>query len=399
MKKILIVSHTMELGGAERALLGLLNNIDYENYRVDLFLERHFGELLDAIPEKVNLLPEKSAYASMGISAIDVLKKGQLGVAAGRFKGKKAAEKFVEKNGFKSGADVYINYSHRYTVDYMPMISDEEYDLVISFLTPHYYAFEKTKGKKKIAWIHTDYKAIETDVESEIHMWEKYDNIISISDEVSRNFTEVFPSLKDKIIVIGNMHPSRFILSESEKFTPCEEMPDDGNIKLLSVGRYCVAKNFDNVPYICKELIEKYKQNVKWYIVGYGTDEEIIKEKIKETGMENNVILLGKKDNPYAYMKQCDFYVQPSRFEGNAVTVNEALILKKKVILTDYSTAKGQAENGVDGVIVPLKNELCAKGISDYINNKKLQEEILKNVSVRDYSKSTEMSKIYDLME
>lgn len=399
MKKILIVSHTMELGGAERALLGFLNNVDYEKYRVDLFLERHFGELMDSIPEKVNLLPEKSAYASMGVSALDVLKKGQLGVAAGRFKGNKKAEKFVEKNGFKSGADVYINYSHKYTVDFMPMISNEEYDLVISFLTPHYYAYEKAKGKKKIAWIHTDYKAIETDVESEIHMWEKYDNIISISDEVSRNFTEVFPSLKDKIIVIGNMHPSQFITSESEKFTPCDEMPDDGNIKLLSVGRYCVAKNFDNVPFICKELIEKYNQKIKWYIVGYGTDEEIIREKIKETGMENNVILLGKKDNPYTYIKRCDFYVQPSRFEGNAVTVNEALILKKKVILTDYSTANGQIENGTDGVIVPLQNELCAKGISDYINNKKLQEEIQKNVSERDYSKSSEMLKIYDLME
>lgn len=399
MKKILIVSHTMELGGAERALLGLLNNVDYENYRVDLFLERHFGELLDAIPEKVNLLPEKSAYASMGISAIDVLKKGQLGVAAGRFKGKKAAEKFTQQKGFKSGADVFINYSHKYTVDYMPMISDEEYDLVISFLTPHYYAFEKTKGKKKIAWIHTDYKAIETDVESELLMWKKYDNIISISDEVSKNFTEVFPSLKDKIIVIQNMHPSQFIKAESEKFTPLDEMPDDGNIKLLSVGRYCIAKNFDNVPFICKTLIEKYNQKVKWYIVGYGTDEELIKQKIKEAGMENNVILLGKKDNPYAYIKQCDFYIQPSRFEGNAVTVNEALILKKKVILTDYSTAKGQIDNGLDGVIVPLENELCAKGISDYINNKNLQEEIVKNISAKDFSKSTEMLKIYDLME
>lgn len=397
MKKILIVSHTMELGGAERALFGLLNNIDYENYTVDLFLERHFGELLSSIPEKVNLLPEKTAYACMGVPASQVLKSGQLGVAAGRFKGNKKAEKFIARAGYKNGADVYINYSHKYTVDFMPMISEKEYDLVISFLTPHYYALKKTKGKMKIAWIHTDYKAIETDVESELEMWSGYDKIVSISAEVTRNFLEVFPSLKDKIILIENMHPAEFIKSESEKFIPSDEMPD-GSIKLLSVGRYCVAKNFDNVPFICKELVENHGQNVMWYIVGYGTDEELIKQKISEAGMENNVILLGKKDNPYPYIKRCDFYVQPSRFEGNAVTVNEALILNKKVILTDYSTAHGQIEDGVDGVIVPIENSACAKGISDYINNKNLQAEIQKNVSARDYSKSAETAKIYDLM-
>lgn len=398
MKKILIVSHTMELGGAERALLGLLNNIDYANYEVDLFLERHFGELMESIPRKVNLLPQKTAYACMGVPASQVLKSGQLGVAAGRMKGKKKAGKFIAQKGYKSGADVFINYSHRYTVDFMPMISDKEYDLVISFLTPHYYALKKAKGKVKIAWIHTDYKAIETDVESELQMWKDYDKIVSISDEVTRNFTEVFPSLKERIILIENMHPAAFIKSESEEFIPSDEMPDDGSVKLLSVGRYCVAKNFDNVPFICKELIEKHGQNVKWYIVGYGTDEALIKEKIAEAGMEKNVILLGKKDNPYPYIKHCDFYVQPSRFEGNAVTVNEALILDKKVILSDYSTAKGQVENGIDGVIVPQENDLCAKGISDYINDKELQEKIQKNVFARDYSKSAEMKKIYDIM-
>ncbi len=397
MKKILIVSHTMELGGAERALLGLLNNIDYKNYSVDLFLERHFGELMETIPKNVNLLQEKTAYACMGVPALQVIKNGQLGVAAGRFTGNKKAEKFIARAGYKSGADVFINYSHKYTAGFMPMISDKEYDLVISFLTPHYYALKKTKGKIKIAWIHTDYKAIETDVKSELEMWRGYDKIVSISTEVSRNFLEVFPSLKDKIVLIENMHPAEFIRSESKKFVPSDEMPDDG-IRLLSVGRYCVAKNFDNVPFICKELIEKYRLNVKWYIIGYGTDEKLIREKISEAGMEKYVILLGRKDNPYPYIKQCDFYVQPSRFEGNAVTVNEALILNKKVILTDYSTAHGQVENGVDGVIVPLENSACAKGISDYINNEDLQKKIRGNVSARDYSKSAEVEKIYSLM-
>ncbi len=397
MKKILIISHTMELGGAERALLGLLNNIDYDNYSVDLFLERHFGELLPFVPAKVNLLPENAAYASLGVSASQVIKNKKFLVAAGRYIGKKKSEKFSRTADRGGGYDVSINYSYKYTCPFMPMISQTEYDLVVSFLTPHYFAAEKAKGKVKIAWIHTDYKAIKIDKESEEKMWKKFDKIISISKEVTNNFVDVFPDLKEKIIEVSNMHPASFILEESKKFTPEDEMPQ-GGIRLLSIGRYCVAKNFDNVPFICKELIEKYGLDLKWYIIGYGTDEALVISKIKEAGMENNVILLGKKDNPYPYVRQCDFYVQPSRFEGNAVTVNEALILGKKVILTDYDTAKSQVENGVDGVIVPLDNSLCAKGIAEYISNEEKQERILKTVCERDYSNSSEINKIYELM-
>ncbi len=398
MKKILIITHTMELGGAEKALLGFLNNIDYNNYSVDLFLERHFGELLGAIPQKVNLLNENSAYASMGVPLSRVIKNKKPLIALGRYKGKKEADAFIKNAGYKSGADVLINYSHKYTVNYMPMISEKEYDIVISFLTPHYYALKKTKGKMKIAWIHTDYKAIEIDRQSELEMWSGFDKIVSISPQVTENFTEVFPELKEKIISVDNMHPSGLIELESEKFVPEGEMPDDGSIRLLSVGRYCVAKNFDNVPFICKELVEKYSLDVKWYIIGYGTDGELIEKSIEESGMKDRVILLGKKENPYPYIKRCDFYVQPSRFEGNAVTVNEALILKKKVILTDYSTAKCQVEPDVDGVIVPLDNEKCAKGIYEYLTDFEKQKKIEKNVSTKDYSKSSEINKIYDLM-
>ncbi len=398
MKKILIVSHAMELGGAERALLGLLNNMDYSKYSVDLFLERHTGELFEHIPDKVNLLPENSAYASMAVPALQVLRKMKFGVALGRYLGKKKADDYITRNGIRDGADVLINYSQKYTVKYMPMISDKEYDLVISFLTPHYFAAEKTKGKVKIAWIHTDYSAVEIDKASELEMWNRYDKIISISDEVTKSFLKVLPELKEKIIVVPNMHPADFIKSKADDFVPEDEIPHNGAVNLLSIGRFCVAKNFDNLPFICKELIETHKLNIRWYIIGYGTDAGLIEANIHKAGMENNVIILGKKSNPYPYIKRCDFYVQPSRYEGNAVTVNEALILQKKVIITDYSTSAGQINHGVDGVIVPLENKACANGMADFIGNIHLQKKIESNVSASDFSNAEMIKKLYNLM-
>ena len=104
--------------------------------------------------------------------------------------------------------------------------------------------------------------------------------------------------------------------------------------------------------------------NVKWYLIGYGGDEPLIRQKITEAGMQERVIILGKKDNPYPYMRACDLYVQPSRYEGKAVTVREAQLLGKPVLITRYVTSASQLEDGVDGVIAPMDNEGCAAGIA-----------------------------------
>ncbi len=394
MQNVLIASHTMEIGGAEKALLGLLGVFDYSKYNVDLFLYHHEGELLPSLPEKVNLLPPNKSYDSLAKPLGEVIKNRAFGVALGRFLGKRQADKFISANGVKDGSYVYIDCSHRYTKAFMPKLSAKKYDLAISFLTPHYFVAEKVKAKKKIAWIHTDYSHIEIDVDSELKMWSAYDKIISISDEVTKAFLKKFPSLRDKIVLIENMHPAELIKAQSEEFDASSEMPDDGFIKFLSVGRYCDAKNFDNVPDICRRL-----PNVKWYIIGYGPDEDLIKRKISEAGMENRVILLGKKTNPYPYFKACDFYIQPSRYEGNAVTVNEALILGKKVAITSYATAKSQINDGVDGVIVPLENEKCAKALAEFIADKPLQQKIESYLSTADYSKSAGIHKIIEIAE
>lgn len=384
----------MEIGGAEKALLGLLGNFDYSEYNVDLFLYHHEGELMKFIPKEVNILPENKSYASLAKPVSQVVKNKAFGTLIGRYRGKNAATEYIVRNHIKDGSYVYIDYSHRFTKPFMPKISDKEYDLVISFLTPHYFAAEKTKGKKKIAWIHTDYSHIEIDVVSELDMWSAYDYIVSISEKVTEGFLQKFPSLADRIVLIENMHPAELIKAQADEADVSEEMPDDGYIKFLSVGRYCDAKNFDNVPDICSRL-----ENVKWYIIGFGPDEELIKKKIAEAGMQDRVILLGKKANPYPYFKACDFYIQPSRYEGNAVTVNEALILGKKVAITNYATAESQIDNGINGVIVPLENEKCAEGLKAFIKDKELQKRIEENIKNSDFSNSDGFKKIVEITE
>ena len=94
--------------------------------------------------------------------------------------------------------------------------------------------------------------------------------------------------------------------------------------------------------------------DVYWYIIGFGADEQLIRRKIAECGMDGRVVLLGKKENPYPYIVACDLYVQPSRYEGKCVAVREAQMLGKPVVITNYATSASQLEDGVDGVIVPM---------------------------------------------
>lgn len=395
MQKLLIIANDMEIGGAERALLGLLYEIDLSKYEVDLFLLKHSGPLLQMIPKTINLLKENRKYASIATPMKKVIKEKHFDIVLGRLMGKWFAKRYKKKHEIKGINSVGIQYSFKYTKACLPFISDKEYDLVISFSTPFYIPYEKVHAKKRVAWIHTDYSVIPGDRKEEEAVWRKYDKLVAVSDDVRNAFLITYPKYKKKISIIENILPESVIIKQSKEFNIDI---DDKGVKLLSIGRFSFAKNFDNIPAICS-MLKRKGLDLRWYIIGYGSDEEIIKKRINEYGMENNVILLGKQANPYPYILWCDCYVQPSRFEGKSVAVKEAQLLGKPVIITNYNTAQSQLENGVDGIIVPLENEECANGIYETITNKKLLCDLAENCKKRDYTNRAEIEKVYELFD
>lgn len=394
MKRILIFSHALELGGAERALLGLLENFDYKNYDVDLFLMRHEGELLPYLPQEVHLLPELAAYTGLAVPIGRTIKRGLWGVALGRLLAKIVAKFRIIQLRLPNENDVELQCSHKYTKMFMPHISDKEYDLAISFLTPHYFVPEKVIAKKKMAWIHTDYSTVAVDKGEQLKMWEKYDYIASISESVTDTFTATFPTLERKIVRIENIQPVSLIRRQANEPVP-DDMICDESISLLSIGRFCPAKNFDNIPDICRRILAA-GVNVKWYLIGFGGDEPLIRNRIIESGMEKHVVILGKKTNPYPYIKACDLYVQPSRYEGKCVSVKEAQLLGKPVVITNYATAASQLEDGVDGIIVPMDNQGCADGIVDLIRCQEKINALSRNCDNRDYTNFDSVYAIYN---
>lgn len=396
-KKVLIVSHFMQIGGAEQALLGLLHGFDYSRYDVSLFLFRHEGDLLPLLPKEVHLLPVISQYATIARPMIDVAKEGHLLLALSRLIGKFTAGIYNFLHHYGPDSQVEIEYSHKFTKWLMPQITPKEnYDLAISFLTPHYFSAEKVKAGKKIAWVHTDYSCIQVNVKSETKMWNQYHQIAAVSEACADSFIECFPGLKPKVVKIENLLAVDSIRKRAVMKVP-EKLKNNHEIVLLSIGRFCTAKNFDNVPDICRKIIEN-GTDVIWYLIGFGSEEKRIHQKICENKMQQNVVILGKKENPYPYIVQCDWYVQLSRFEGKAVTVREAQALHKPVIISDYSTARSQLMDGYDGIIVPQDNERCAEEISKILKNQTLKNRLIENTYHEDYSNKKEMRKLYDLM-
>lgn len=396
MKRILVAMHYLEIGGAETSLIGLLHSFDYSQYEVDLFLYAHRGELMRYIPKEVHLLPEEKKYAQLEIPIVEVLKQGSLDIALARLWGKYKYARYAKRNRVTEGSGIF-QYVQDAVMPFLPSLKKYgTYDLAISFLTPHRIVLDKVSAKKKIAWIHTDYSTIQVNVEKELPVWSQYDYIASISEEVTKTFLKPFPSLKDKIVLIENILSKDLILqraAEEEISFPKE----NGRINFLSIGRFSYAKNFDNVPDICKRIREQ-GLNVYWHIIGYGGDEALIRQKIAEAGMQEYVLLLGKQENPYPYILACDFYIQPSRFEGKSVTVREAQLLGKPIIITNYPTAKSQVISGMDGFIVPLENKFCATEIATILQQKDQIEKIKEYLMKHDYSNASEILKIESIL-
>lgn len=385
-KQILIVfTGAMELGGIERSLIGLLDAIDYNEYDVDLFLYAHHGPLFNQINKNVNILPEVKELAYLRESFMTKLKNGCYYSAM-----KRVFDEIKSKVTNVNQDETWARIMDKY-VPKLP----KKYDLALGFFLPFDLIKSKVDAKVKIGWIHTDYDGDSSNRSELLKEYQGIDIIAAVSDSCAYSFKKIFPMLSSKVTTIENILSKNNIQIMAEETT--HDLVSNNCTNLLSIGRFSDAKNFDNVPEICKKIIEK-GLNIKWYIIGYGSDEQLIRDKIAEFNMEDNVIVLGKKENPYPYIKACDAYIQPSRYEGKSVAVREAQILEKPVIITNYATAQSQLKDGYDGVIVPMDNDGCANGIYNVLTDKKLMKQLSFNCSQNDYTNSNEITKIYNLI-
>lgn len=394
-KRILITMTYMHIGGAERSLLGLLDSIDYTKYEVDLFLFCHEGAYMPMIPSEVNLFPEIKAYKAL-TTPLDELKT----IDKKAYWKKKAAVTIARlmyaAKGSKCSENGVTLWCEKLLVPGLPRINDREYDLGISFMAYHSILSKKANCKKKIAWFHSDYSKVNPLRYFDYRSWNTMDKIVMVSDDCRRSFLKVYPTLSYKTVSIENILPLKQVLTLASQISEVDEYVPTGSY-ILSLGRLCAAKAYTRAIKACS-IIKQRGYKIKWLVVGEGEERNLLEEQIKRYNLEDSFLLLGAFTNPYPYIAGCSIFVQTSDYEGKSVAIREAQMLGCPVLITNYETAKGQVENGVDGIIVDMTAESVAEGIIQLLENPQLQEQLSNTCKHRDYSNAKEIEKIYDII-
>ncbi|MBE1444719.1 glycosyltransferase [Paenibacillus sp. OAS669] len=396
MKSLLIASYDMEVGGVERSLASMLEHFDYERYAVDLMLYRHKGDFMSLLSPKARLLEEVPEYTTFRKSIAETLKERYYRIGLSRIASKVNAELLGKMRKISEPGYFQMQLMWKYALPFLPKV-EKTYDVAISYLWPHYFVADKIEARAKIAWIHTDYSNVDTDISLDLRMWNRFDRIIAVSDACRTSFLGKYPSLESKVVVIENITSPEFIRTMANQDT-ADPIKNDSRFTIISVARLSHAKGIDNAVRALKLLKDRGYEDIAWYVVGYGGDEAMIHQLIAECGLENRFVLLGKKTNPYPYMQAADLYVQPSRYEGKAVTVTEAQILGKPILITNYPTAKSQVQDGIDGMICDLNVEGIAEGIERLYKKQELRERLAANTRSRDYGNADELNKLYRLI-
>ncbi|ETJ20215.1 Glycosyl transferase group 1 [human gut metagenome] len=393
-KKVLFIIPSLNAGGAEKSLVNLLNHFDYEKYEVDLFIFCRGGIFEQFLPKDINIIEYNKDYINFSLG----LKSALINFIKDR-KGTLIINRllFSMTNKIRKDKRNIDQYNWKFLSKSLKSI-DKKYDVAIGFLekTSIYFCIDKVNANKKIGFIHNDYRELGLNPKIDEKYFEKLDNIFTVSENCLNILKDEFQNEKDKFGIMRNVVSVSMI---NKMATTNESVyKKDKEQILISIGRLHEQKGFDIAIETCKKLIDK-GYDIKWYVIGEGEEREALKKLIAKNNLEDKFILLGIKSNPYPFIKQADIYVQPSRYEGKSIALDEAKILKKPIIITNYTTAKDQIENGKNGLIVETNANSLEEGIEILINHKSIRYKFIKNLSLSNFGTESEIKKLYEIIE
>lgn len=324
MKNILIVTEGFSNGGAEKSLSDFLCNVDLSGLNIEIFCLTKSSYNLK-LPKNI-LIKYANEYVLNFFSPIIksikyFLKKKKLD-----FIFKRLLLALLARINYRK----VTNYSWN-CIKKTLEINKKKYDVAIAFKDGlcWYYTSEFVNSEKKYAWNHVEYKYIKSDINYDKSILNKFNKVFCVS-KASYNHIKKYFGFENKFQVLYNYINTNEIISKSKQ----DVINNVNTLKITTVGRLAKEKGYSLVLKACKKL-KVMNTNFIWYILGDGNEYGKIKKFVLKNSLEKNVILLGSIDNPYPYMKQCDLYVQPSRYEGFGLTLSEAKILSKRIIATN----------------------------------------------------------------
>ena len=390
--KIVIVIPSLASGGAEKSLVNLLNSMDYTTYSVDLVLLSKTGLFLNLIPKEVTLINFSNNYAtftqSMVKSVLGFIAKAQFGLAYNRLL-------FTLKNKVIKNTNRAEQAAWKHHRVFCPKLVNH-YDVAIGYLekTSIYFAVDCIKAKSKIGFIRTDYSKLGLDKNFDKKYFQKLNYLCTNGDSSLQVLATLFPEYKTKLRMIMNVVSTKLIRDLAmEKSTL-----DSSKTNIVSVGRLDSVKGFDLAIEACA-IIKKSHPNINWHIIGEGIERANLQAKIEALDLKKEFFLLGEKQNPYPYMNAATVYAQTSLHEGRSSTINEAKILNKAIVATNFDSIFEQIQNEVNGVIVEKNPPAIAKAILELINDQQKSQRLSIALSTEKLGTEEEIQKFYELLK
>lgn len=384
MKKILFLISNLESGGVSKSMVSLLNTIDRKKYDVSLWIGNPSGLFYELLPNGIHLLSDKRITLLLkGLSGLSqLLRHGYLILFFG------SLLRLVVSTFNKA-------YAGWLLAKLMPNIcKGEEFDLIVDYNGQQqlYYMVDKLKGKKKISFFHNDYSKWSFYYDMDKRYYPKIDYIYTISDICVQSLKKYFPKQNLKICLMENITSPMLIQSLSNEFI----YDFNANIKLLSLGHICKRKGSD-LAIRAAAILKKRGFEFKWFFLGKEIDN--FKGLIKELDVTEQIVYLGMRANPYPYLKQADLYVHPSLFEGKSIALDEAKILCKPIVVTNFSTVKDQFEDRVNASICEMSPESIANAIEELLAKPELALQYRTYLKSHMTDNTSEVEKLYRLID
>lgn len=392
-KTMLIVQGSLQAGGAEKAVVSLLNTIPKEQYDIDLMLFSREGLFSNQIPKWINIIDAPYPYNCLAHKPTDY-------------------NFFLRHNLFMWLKKIYRSYRAKhqkkihliqslwkYWKHDIPMLQ-KQYDIAYGGQEGfcNYYIIDKVKANCKILWIHNDYEKIKYSDKFDQPYFQKATIIATMSSEAQIILQKHFPESADHIRCLENITNGDMIWKMSNEPITNPMFKHSDGINIISVGRLAPVKAFDRAIQAAS-ILKQEQIKFQWTIIGEGPERTKLELLKQELNVNEEVSLLGLQSNPYKYILQADMMVVSSNFEGKSIAIDEAQILGKPVITTNYPTAKDAVLSGKTGIICNMSPEAIAESILLLYNDSTLYHNICQNLNSKKKGNVSEIIKYIEIFE
>jgi glycosyltransferase involved in cell wall biosynthesis len=373
----------MESGGVSKSMSSLLNVIDTDRYEVDCFILSPKGIFLDSIPKEINIISDSKTglfFSKFPNNILNLISKGHFYDAFIRL----LAAFFMQIN---KGWGGYLLSRRIFKIN-------KEYDLAVDYNGQHqlYYLIDSIKAKKKISFFHNDYEKWAYYYSMDKKYMPKADAVFTISEQCSSSLKKYFPKIKQKIGIFENISSVQLI--EQLASIEIKDTLNKKTLSIITIGHVSERKG-SSLALKAAYLLKERGLNFKWYFLGKVTNTTFYKSLVQELKLEKQIEFMGLRKNPYPYIKQADLVVHSATFEGKSIALDEAKLLCKPIVVTNFSTVNDQFTNRVNASICEMNAKDLARCIVELIQNENLRNSYIAELKKNKKDNTSEIENLY----